>query len=436
MESELMGVQIQQANEAYTLAEQQVQNALSNLDGAIDYVIKAQHEHPNRIDTITGSNAGPQTGVFSKGAATQTNPFGSASTPAFGAPSQPSAFGTPSQPGAFGAPSQPSGFGQPSALGQRPNPFGPPSAPAFGAPSQAGGGTSSFGQSSALGQKTNPFGAPSGSGGSFGQPSSFGAPSQPPSNPFGVPSQAPSAFGAPSQLGAKPNPFGQPSSTPFGAPSAPANPFGGGQQQSTTGPANPFGRPSASTTPFGAPSAPSQASPFGASSSTAASNPFGQPSQPPVTNPFGAPPAVANPFGAPSSAPSNPFGAPSTKPPSTTSPFKQVNGTSSGGYIPSTGGDVSTYTSKDMSGRLTTFKGRRVEYKENEPGYIGSDGSWCRIFFPDGPPTHTTQTTTDPSDQYDSATEAAYKRLLETGEFPEGGIPLLPPKKEWLRWDF
>jgi nucleoporin NUP42 len=430
-------LQIQQASEAYNSAEQQIQNALSNLDGAIDYLIKSQNEHPNRLDTIRDSNAGPQTGVFSRDAVPQaSNPFGSTSAPAFGAPSRPSAFGAPSQPGAFGAPSQPGAFGQPSAMGQKANPFGAPSAPAFRAPTQLGG-TTAFGQSSALGQKPNPFGAPSAGGDSFGQPSGgFGPPSQPAANPFGVPSQIPSAFGAPSQLGPTPSAFGQPSGTPLGAPSAPANPFGGGQQQSTLAAANPFGQSAVASNPFGAPS-PARPTPFGAPpTTTTTTTPFSQPSQPAVSNPFGSAPAVPNPFVAPSSAPVYPFGAPTTKPPSTTSPFKQVNGTTPSGYVPATGGDVTTYITKDMTGRLTVFKGRRVEYKHGEPGYTGLDGSWCRIFFPDGPPTHTTQTTTDVADQYDAATEAAYKRLLETGEFPNGEIPLLPPKKEWLRWDF
>jgi len=388
------------------------------VEGAIDYLVQAEHEHPNRLDIIRDSNSGPQTGVFSRDNAPKTSlPFGGTTTPAFGAPSQPSAFGAPSQlvSNPFGVPSQSNGFGQPSALGQRPNSFGAPSQP---------GGTSAFGQSSALGQKSNPFGAPSNSGGSnFGQPSgALGAPSQPPANPFG----ASPAFGAPSQPGANPNPFGQPpSNNPFAASPPPANPFGAVQHQSTPAASNPFGgSSSAQPTAFGAPSQPP-------------ANPFGQSSQPAVSNPFGTPaPAMSNPFGPSSSAPINPFGDSTTKPPSTSSPFRQVNGNNSSGYVPSTGGGVTTYISKDNSGRLMAFKGKRVQYKNSEPGYIGSDGSWSRIFFPDGPPSHTTQTTTDINDQYDGATEAAYKRLLETGEFANGEIPLLPPKKEWVRWDF
>jgi nucleoporin NUP42 len=457
----------------YHTAEQQMQNAAKNIDGAIDYIINSQNEHPNRLDVVAqGRGGSSQSNTFAKsnsfqGGSSNTtqNPFGAPSQPSssfqsasttsaqnpfgapsqtapnpFGRPSQGSAFGAPSQSGlgsTFGAPSQPSAFGapssssnlgtfgQPAALGQKPNPFGAPSAPAFGGPSQLGRGA--FGQPSALGQKPNPFGASSSStsgtsGGfsSFSGPGAFGAPSQStPSGSFGNQNQLGGAFGAQTQ----------PSSGSFGAPSpAASNPFGGSSAAVST--PNPFGQAAAPANP----------------------NPFGvAPTQPQSTSFGAAPVAQNNPFGGgTSTASSNPFGTPSNTQTSIKNPFGQNNGPVGsslgsgsvngqvGGYQQqqSGGHDVSTYSSRDGSGRLFMFKGKRVEYNDNEPGYIGHDGQWSRIFFPDGPPPNPIKTTTDPNDQYDAATETAYKQLLETGSFPEDNVPLLPPKKEWVRWDF
>ncbi|KAH8745812.1 hypothetical protein F5883DRAFT_721763 [Diaporthe sp. PMI_573] len=206
-------------------AQSKIQSALGNLDGAIDFVLQSQNNHPNRHD-VCQANSSPSTGEFAVG----KRPVGiqpSQPANAFSAPSTGSAFGQPSALGQnanpfsaaaggasgsspFGQPAAPAptvGFSQPSALGSGGSAFGRPSAlgggSAFGQPSTLGGGStfgkpsglgqnagSGFGQPSALGQPANPFGAPS-----FGQPAQ---PSQP----------APSdGFGQPSQLGAKPNPF-------------------------------------------------------------------------------------------------------------------------------------------------------------------------------------------------------------------------------------
>uniref|UniRef100_L2FHE6 Ccch zinc finger domain protein n=1 Tax=Colletotrichum fructicola (strain Nara gc5) TaxID=1213859 RepID=L2FHE6_COLFN len=290
---------LNQAQELYQQAQQQMKTAVGNLDGAIQFLISAEQKHPNRVDickqgTLPGgttgefavgkratgslgqanpfgsgassgasanpfSSGGQQSSAFGSGASTtgsafgqasalgqKPNPFGGgAAAPAFGQPSQPtSAFGQASSTPAFGQPSQPtSAFGS-GAQSSTPA-FGQPSQPssAFGQPSALGGGTSAFGQASALGQKPNPFG----SGGAFGQPaqssgtttSAFGQPSQP--------AASGSAFGQPSQPGVSGSAFGQPSQpgasgSAFGQPSA----LGGGGsafgQASALGQkANPFG---------------------------------------------------------------------------------------------------------------------------------------------------------------------------------------------------
>ncbi|KAB5542511.1 hypothetical protein GE09DRAFT_1135439 [Coniochaeta sp. 2T2.1] len=410
-------------------ALQQIQTALGNLDGAIQFIVAAGEKHPNRRDVCQqATQPGGTTGEFlvgkprnpAFGGQPAAGAFGSSSSGAFGAPSQPAnPFGAPSQPAA-------GGFGQPAALGQKPNPFGQPSAaaatPAFGQPSQP---VSAFGQSSALGAKPNPFGS-----GAFGQPpqpaaasafsqasqaaqaSAFGQPSQPAGAPaFGQPSQPGSApafgqpslpntgFGQSSALGQKPNPWGAPAGgagaspfggaaaqqpakpNPFGQPSQPqqnASPFG--QAAPAQPAASPFGQPqpAAQASPFGQQPA-AQASPFGqqpaAQSSPfgqqqqqpAQSSPFGQqPQQPAAANPFGSsstPAAASNPFGAKPTTAANPFGA---APPAASNPFgqpqpqQQTNGAAATASAAAPGEEQNPYppTSSRQHAKLSTYSTR------------------------------------------------------------------------------
>ncbi|KAH8904504.1 hypothetical protein BR93DRAFT_952443 [Coniochaeta sp. PMI_546] len=401
-------------------AQQQIQTALANLDGAIQFIVDAGNKHPNRIDICQqGTTPGGTTGEFAVGK--PRNPaFGGGQAPSFGAPAN-AAFGAPSQPAnPFSAPSQPAagGFGQPSALGQKPSAFGTPAfgtpafgqpakpaaAPAFGQPSQP---VSAFGQSSALGAKPNAFGAPA-----FGQPAqpaaapAFGQPSSTPA--FGQPSQPGTAFGQASGLGQKPNPWGAPAggsgASPFASAAAqqPAgqNPFGAASQPQQN--ASPFGQAAPAqpaANPFGQqqpaqPSAfgkqqPAQPSPFGQQQQQqqpAQANPFG--SAPAATNagPFSAnamdtsssTPAATNPFGAPKPAASNPFGSTSAATTTTSSPFTQQQPNGSAPTGPSAGSaqpqnpygpnatrqhpPVTAYSSRGPQGELTMFKGRAVTY--------------------------------------------------------------------------
>ncbi|TVY81949.1 Nucleoporin [Lachnellula suecica] len=469
----------QEADRLFNEADQQIQTALRDVDGAMNFIINAQHEHPNRVDIVALTGSQPNPLSQPNGAQNTTpNSFGAPSqgaSSAFGAPSQPrttSAFGAPSQPAAsaFGAPSGGGAFGQPSALGTQSRAFGAPSGGAFGQPT-------------ALGTQPSAFGAPSqpASGGAFGQPSQLGG-----GGAFGRPSQLGAAggvFGQPASLGQKTSAFGAPSSNstfggtsnttpaPFSGFATTANPF----SQNTPATTGAFAAPSQPTTsaPFGGPSPPAQANPFGTPSGQT-SNPFAGAS----AAPFGAPsPAPNNPFAAPSPAPNNPFGAssqptnqnpfggarlqnppvPASSAPNAPNPFNSpqpnppisnpfgnaaaaqnpgisqlgINGNTAATPHP----PISSYSSKDQNGRLTMFKGRRVVYQNGVPGVQNNDRTWSKIWFPEGAPLPYKDTEMEDS-AYDDGTKAAYGQMRQTGSFTNGVMPMLPPKREWCTWDF
>ncbi|PBP19186.1 CCCH zinc finger domain protein [Diplocarpon rosae] len=481
---------VQHAEKLFHDSEQQIQIALNDIDGAINFVISSEKDHPNRIDIVRESQAagpGSQSNPFSN--QSSLHPASSSTLNTFGAanpqPLAGSPFGAPSAP-TFGGPTSSGGaFGQPSVLGQKPSTFGGGNS-AFGAPTQLGS-RGVFGQSAALGQNPNPFGAPSSSSAApfsnfAGSPSPFGQ-KKPDTIPFGQPATS-TPFGAPPQT-ATLNPFGvssQPvSQAPFGAPAQPttSNPFGTSSQPTQP---NPFGRPSdliSSPNPFDG--NPTQPNPLGGTTAAA----FGVPS--PVKNAFGVsiqsqpPQGVSNPFGGTSSSPQpNIFGAP-TSAPAAFNPFAQpisnssananslgnsisrANGTASDVPQPlrqhaanQTSGNVQmgaphptieTYSTKDASGILKTFKGKQVTYRAAEPatgdrpakigdpGYTGPDGKWERIWFPDGAPIFNKDTAVE-NTLYDEKIEAAYRYAKQTGTFQGGKMPLLPPKREWCSWDF
>ncbi|KAI1821178.1 hypothetical protein F4861DRAFT_483898 [Xylaria intraflava] len=432
----------------HSQAEQQIQTTLGNLDGAVQFVVAAENNHPNRIDVCNqNTNEGGTTGIFAVKtgfadnpltsntisnqnpfSTTQPNPFGGG-TPAFG---QPSALGQ--KPSVFGtAPS--SQFGQPSQMGAAAPAFGQPSqpgvgAPAFGQPSQMGASAPAFGQASALGQRPSPFAAVSAAG-----PSGFAQVGQ-------------SAFGQPSALGQSANPFGAPAAST-------ASPFG--QQGPTPLGSNPFAQASQAASsaapPFGQPAASNPFSPSMDTSSpqTAPINPFGQQSnttsgaQP--NNPFGQPgPGFA--AGTPS-----PFGQPLIKaqpPPTTSSALAEK-----GPYAPGSAKQhppVESYIAKAMDGRITAFKNQPIVYKwkvndryQDQPppnpsadqqvaGIRKPDGTWYKILFPNGPPPYNKDTEPDAT-QYDAAVKAAYAQMAASGRF-QGDMPTVAPMREDCIWTF
>lgn len=446
-------------------AEQQVQTTLSNLDGAVQFVLQGENKHPNRIDICKqGTPNGATSGVFGRDAVAGSqasfanplvsNPFSSAPTP------QANPFG-----GATSA------FGQPSALGQKPNPFGSQPSSAFGQPSamgaskpvfgqstQMGANTPAFGQASSLGQKPNPFSNAASSGqGGFGQVTQ-------------------SAFGQPSTLGQRPNPFGAPAAS--STPPAP-NPF---SQPAASNP-NPFGQP-AVTNPFSQVPSMSSVQPMDTTAPAsvptpipapipATNNPFGQPST--STSAFSAP--ARNPFGAPQpsgfgAATSNPFAQVQKQTPTqlqsqpqpqaqqmqhqqmqhqaTAASLNRANpyGPNSTKQHPA----PESYIAKTANGRITSFNGQPVMYKwkvedkyqdampDGEikeppvPGVPNADGTWRKILFPNGPPGYNKDTEPDPA-MYTAEIKAAYATMTGTGRF-EGDMPEVPPMREDCVWNF
>ena len=410
---------VQEAQALVNNAEQQIQTALNDLDGAVKYLIDGENEHPNRLDICKAKGATPNQ--------TQTSTPDQQNVSTFGRPSS-SAFGQPSAPSAFGRPV--TSFGQPSATVST---FGRPSAPTFGQPSQpsAFGQPSMVGAPTTLGQPSMTFGKPSVSGPAFGQPAApgpFGAFGQNP-KPFGIPS-GPAALSQPSA--AANNPFGQPlgttQSSTFGQQSAPSQPSAFGKP-STSNPSPVFSQAAMS----GAVSGFSQA-PAGPQ------NPFAQPAAPLATAPSSQPSATA-PISFAQRRPSSvnqpvpTFGQafrPSSVAPSSTTGqgASQVKiGTTSGQ------GTNGIQVQKDSQGKITSWKGSPVRYFDDEPCYKSNEGDWQRIWFPDGPPVFT-KTVDLPDEAYDEATKAEYRHLRQTGTFTDGIMPALPPKREWCNWNF
>ncbi|KAL9613077.1 MAG: hypothetical protein Q9167_002376 [Letrouitia subvulpina] len=219
---------IQEAQALYNNAEQQNQNALKNVEGALKYILDAEHQHPNRHDICKAKGRDPSQRQASAG----FQRGNTQNTPAFSQQSIPqgpraTTFGRPSAPGpAFGQPStfghNTSTFGQPSGLGKAPA-FGQPSNPSpFAAPTSS--------QSTASRQPSNPFGSqPTQPNNAFGQTSNSAA-----VNPFATAPTGPSAF---NQAGALPS-----SALSNAQPSYSTGPSAFGQTSAMQKPPNMFGQ--------------------------------------------------------------------------------------------------------------------------------------------------------------------------------------------------
>jgi nucleoporin NUP42 len=82
-----MNQAVQEAQKLHEETMNQIRVILSDLNGAVKYVLAGENEHPNRID-ITEGKLSTQQPAFGQPSATPTP----STTPAFG---QPSAFGQP-----------------------------------------------------------------------------------------------------------------------------------------------------------------------------------------------------------------------------------------------------------------------------------------------------------------------------------------------------
>lgn len=299
--------------------------------------------------------------------------------------------------------------------------FGKPTGP-FGQPQQ---------------QQTPAFGKPSFGQPAFGQPAfgkpGFGGQQQQQAPAFGKPGFGQPAFGQPA--------FGQPTfgQTGFTQQGAPA--FG---QQQQTGPA--FGQTSAPG--FGQSSAPS---PFAAAAANQQTTGFGQQQQPPATGGFGtqqqqqaqAAPAFGQPQQQPAAtggfaAQTQTAAAPATtaegKAPLGPKPILKV-GEKELNPLP----DLNGPTTRDATNKLTMWKGQPVQYKNDVPCYLhpGDNKTYVRIFFPDGPPEKAVLKDIEgQSDEYTPEVKEAYELFLKNGYFKDGVIPPVPPRTEWLGFDF
>ncbi|KAK4549134.1 hypothetical protein LTR36_007591 [Oleoguttula mirabilis] len=482
---------IQKEAEAKNQANQQAQNILGDLDGAIKYIVDGENQHPNRNDHViknAGSFRGTGQIASTGGNSAPGQPSAASGSSAFGQPSQPgrgSGFGQASQMGsgsAFGQPSQAgsgSAFGQSSQLGGSSS-FGQASSivakPAFGQPTQSAA-VSAFGQASAVGG--------GGGGGSFGQPSAlgakptFGQPTQPAfgQSAFGQAAkpafgQTPSPFGQQQQQQPqerKPNPFASQASQPSGFAAAAAQPSAFGQTgQMQQQQPSPFGQASGASQSSGFVTSGSQAgtNPFAASkpaSTPAFDQPtqangsafgqpsqlgnsvFGQPSQPFGGSATPAPASNANSngsaFGQPTQPASGSTGIFGARPngaaaaPTQASASSQPNGTATG--ISAT----ATYTSRTANGTLQAWKGRQVMYDEhNNPTYGNPQtGKMERIWHANGPPETPNAYAEAPPELYvgelGALLKEVYDYVRQDEQFKDGVMPEIPPKREWLRWD-
>ncbi|KAI1499095.1 hypothetical protein F5X99DRAFT_391215 [Biscogniauxia marginata] len=436
----------------YQQSQQQIETTLGNLDGAVQFLLAAENSHPNRIDICKQSTReGGTAGVFARDAVQG----GYAANPLASNPSaNQNPFSSSPQPNPFSGGG--SSFGQPSTLGQKPSPFGTAPSSQFGQPSQMGSIPPAFGQPSQIGSAPSAFGQPS----ALGQrPNPFGAPSSGPAGPSGFGQAGQGAFGQPSALGQRPNPFGAPASSApnsFGQPTAAAAPSPFAQQATPT--SSPFSQPTASNPFAQVASTPNDQSMDTSAPPPAASNPFGQPS----SSGFAAP-TNGNAFGSQASnfataGSSNPFGQP--QPQSQSQPSAQTaTAVKSGPYAPQSTKQhppPESYINKAMNGRIMSFRGQPVIYKwkvhdkyqdqappqdpTNKavsvpvPGVRNADGSWRKIFFPEGPPGYNKDTEPDAS-KYDAAVQATYARMAATGRF-EGDMPEVPPMREDCVWNF
>ncbi|KAL8713879.1 MAG: hypothetical protein Q9220_002025 [cf. Caloplaca sp. 1 TL-2023] len=411
---------IQEAQTLYNNAESQIQTTLSDIDGAIKYIVDAANQHPNRLDICRAKGVErPQ----------REQPFGGL-VPGIGASS------TPSDPArlAFGQPSVPApAFGQP-AFGQAAT-----TAPAFGQPSSLGQKPSAFGQA------PNP--QPSSAFGQAAVPSPFVQPQQT-MNPFGVQNpQQQSTFGQPSNISGQQAPTGSHASSTFGQkPSSDSiHPFTtvpntSKAAQSVTASANPFGqaaRPQSSSG-FGQP-ARSQLGP----------SPLGMKPSTPNQGVFGQPPQTSAPIFGQASAPvsTGAFGTPSIPMSSTTStlapglkassrppePPNAFNNTVKRAPTNATFGP-----GNPGSRKLLSWQGQNVTYVDNEPCIKNpGDGGWQKIWFPEGPQQFTSKTQEYP-DGYvlDETARKDFEYFIQHGIGANGLIPEMPPPRDMISWDF
>ena len=457
----------QEASALWNKAQQAMNGVKNDADSVRKFMEEASKKEPNRYTLLKMDGTKPRDQLFAPQSSTSafsaqpSNPFGSTpASSAFGGASSStnpfskppaSTFGQPSSgPSPFGgSASQPtSTFGQPS-FGSQSNasPFGQPSQPsAFGKPAfgQPAAATASqqpaFGKP-AFGQPANTTSQQSGFGTSFGQPAQSGQSSAFGSNTgafasgvFGSPAPAFGSGSGTGVFGSKPN---NAPANPFGAqPSAPVSKEAEMDTSRPASRANPFGaNPTVSATPA-APSGFGQAAPAKSPLGNFGQQVFGSSGQGGETqvNAF-ADPSVTKPFGQP-----RPQERVKKAPLTYTQTLPNV---------------APTY---DQSNRLTTYRGQRVQYVQDPPKiidgeeqaptyfpcYVRPDGKGLeKIWFLEGNESASVvaidnhkQGFEAPEEAYTEEVKESYRVLHETGDWKDGKMPSVAPRREFVDCDF
>lgn len=411
-----MQIEAELANQA----NQQVQSVLSDLNGAIKYIIDGAHSHPNRLDICAAAEGGRSSvDLFAPGSFQNQQ----SSLPLSFRQQPPGYAGTEQQIGFGGSP-----FSQPTAIL---NPQIKPS----------GFSQSPFNQNESL-RGSSAFGTPNAPPSTFLQPqqlTSFNSFSQQShvasSGLFGGQAQTVinGSFGGGQQSAASANAFGQPSTGEFiNQQSQIQNPACNQPQQAVQINGTPSGNIQQSfCAPFAQPLAPMLNSAFGRSTSQQTSL-LAQPSmQQHVIPSFGEEPVQqqTNGFFNHANASSNGIEA-------------RLRTTSSSRVQGPATPDINTYTTRDARGQLQTWKGQPVSFIDGFPCYRNNkNGEWERIWFPEGqPPLSQSNVAGDATIIYGAEypvedARAAYEYVAHNGAFENGMMPEFPPKPEWVRWD-
>ena len=96
-------------------------------------------------------------------------------------------------------------------------------------------------------------------------------------------------------------------------------------------------------------------------------------------------------------------------------------------------------TRNALTKRLDTWKGQPVKYIDNVPCYLHPQDrqTYVHIFFPDGPPDAASlRDAHGKPEEYTPEVTEQYEFFVKNGYFKDGVIPSVPPKTEWVSFDF
>lgn len=80
-----------------------------------------------------------------------------------------------------------------------------------------------------------------------------------------------------------------------------------------------------------------------------------------------------------------------------------------------------------------------MQYIDNAPCYLHPQDrkTYARIFFPDGPPDESSLRDAQAKpEEYTPEVTEQYEFFVKNGCFKDGIIPSVPPKTEWVSFDF